>query len=265
MTDGDMNRVTDSARQALAMHLQDESERLIRLAKVKKAEAGEIGPVNVADLIAVLPTDRYSSDDKVMFDNLLVRQQERRSRLARVLHIYSIFGVLIAIFGLGYALFVQFGPNLDPRTTVGFAAAATGLSIAAISYYAASEFLLRKNTSTPRMTRPPLDPADDISAKSIFIDEWSMLEKGLRRRAREFMQVDQFGIIDMIATLISHGVIDSDDAEIIQTSLSIRNRLVHDYDAEFSQSTLFRVANDLRYLRAKLGASGSSSTDRSPY
>ncbi len=150
----------------------------------------------------------------------LEKRQSIRSRFETVLKLYSLFGLMIAVFGVAYFLFITLEIELSKSQQMALLISGTGIALSITSW---ALLVIRRERMNEDINKLKL--MQDLAE---FIWKWSKFEeiskKVLLSQGKEF---NRYSIREIIERLYEGGLIDKEDTLSLEEAIQARNMAVH--------------------------------------
>ena len=150
----------------------------------------------------------------------LERRQSTRQKFETILKLYSLFGLLISIFGVAYFVFTTLDIELSRSQQMALLISGTGIALSITSWalLLARRERMNENFKKYKVTR----------CIEEFVWKWSKFEEIskhiLLSKGSEF---NQYSIREIIEQLYENNLIDREDAMLLEEAIQIRNTIVH--------------------------------------
>lgn len=150
----------------------------------------------------------------------LEERQSTRQKFETILKLYSLFGLLISIFGVAYFVFTTLDIELSVSQQMALLISGTGIALSITSW---ALLLARRERMNENFRKHKV-----IQGIEEFVWKWSKFEEIskhiLLSKGSEF---NQYSIREIIAQLYENNLIDREDAMLLEEAIQIRNTVVH--------------------------------------
>lgn len=192
-------------------------------------------------------------------DDLMAGRRRGASRVKTLGRAYVLIGVTLAYFGTVGLIVLG---DSDGFTSFPVAAAAS-IGGAVLAFVGASTFTLTWRRGHPDVFSSRGNDAESVQAVGLLVlDEWRAVESAARQVVSE-----QFGeshasepLNQIVARLLSVGVLNRDDEQNLLALLSLRNQVVHDNEMPSRQQAVSCVRAAQHALEKILKARGNQTT-----
>lgn len=150
----------------------------------------------------------------------LEKRQSIRRRFETILKLYSLFGLVIAIFGIAYFVFTTLDIEITKAQQMALLISGTGIALSITSW---ALLVMRRERMDEDVKK--LQSMQNLSE---FIWKWSKFEaiskEVLLAQGKEF---NRYSIREIIERLYEDGLIDKEDALSLEEAIQARNMAVH--------------------------------------
>jgi hypothetical protein len=151
----------------------------------------------------------------------LQKRQSMRRKFETILKLYSLFGLVIAIFGIAYFVFTTLDIELSRIQQMALLVSGTGLGLSITSW---ALLVIRRERIDADVKK--LKSMQDLGE---FIWKWSKFEaiskEVLLAQGKEF---NKYSIREIIERLYEDKIIDKEDAISLEEAIQARNMVVHE-------------------------------------
>lgn len=150
----------------------------------------------------------------------LEKRQSMRQKFETILKLYSLFGLLIAIFGIAYFVFTTIDIELSKTQQMALLVSGTGIALSITSW----ALLLMRRTHMNEDLRK-LKAMQELGE---FVWKWSKFEEISKQvLLSEGSEFNRYSIREIIEQLYTRSLIDQDDAISLEEAIQARNMAVH--------------------------------------
>lgn len=150
----------------------------------------------------------------------LEKRQAGIRRFESVLKLYSIMGIVVAVFGIAYFVLTTLDIQLNTNQQIALLTSGVGLTLSAASWFL---LVMRRERLNDELNK--LKSMQELSE---FLWKWSRFEEVskniLSRSDKEF---NRHSIREVIELLLKNKVIDGSDALALDEAIQARNMAVH--------------------------------------
>lgn len=150
----------------------------------------------------------------------LEKRQSGRRRFESILKLYSMMGVVVAVFGVAYFILTTLDIQLSFKQQVSLLVSGVGLALSAASW---SLLVMRRERLNDEINK--LKSMQELSE---FLWKWSKFEdisKSILLRSEQ--EFNRHSIREVIELLLINEVIDRSDALALDEAIQARNMAVH--------------------------------------
>jgi hypothetical protein len=240
MPNNDVSEIlTPAARQLLEEAVKDYRAQVLSAAQSSAARlTGELREISVHDVLTGLAAAQPGLS------------RRRTSQVERVLYLYGVTGILMAVASVVYWLVRNASASSDLQAQLPLLLGASGLLMSVLSFlYLRIRTIRLGDTGSEGFSN-----RGDASAEFTFISQWRDLEIGLRRIAAA--ELGESGSAMPFSALVNaamkSGTLSAEDANVLRRLIDLRNRILHKGDS-ISTAELRDAVNAADRLTAKLG------------
>lgn len=150
----------------------------------------------------------------------LERRQARRRSFESILKLYSMMGVVVAIFGVAYFVLTTLDINLTSEQQFALLISGVGITLSAASW---ALLVMRRERLNDEIKK--LKSMQELSE---FLWKWSKFEEVSKTiLSQNNLEFNRHSIREVIELLLREGVIDRSDALALEEAIQARNMAVH--------------------------------------
>ncbi|MFY0668755.1 MAG: hypothetical protein JXQ95_12050 [Alteromonas stellipolaris] len=150
----------------------------------------------------------------------LEKRQSTRRKFEAILKIYSLFGLLIAIFGIAYFVFTIIEIELSKSQQLALLVSGTGVALSITSW---AFLVMRREKLNEDVEK--LKAMQDLGE---FVWKWSKFEEISKKvLLSEGSEFNRYSIREVIEQLYARKLIDKEDAISLEEAIQARNMAVH--------------------------------------
>ncbi len=162
-------------------------------------------------------------NEKYELDNNLWEIEKRysiRKRYDTILNLYSILGIIVAIFGVMYFIQITYNIHLTDSQRISLLVSGVGIVLSITSRI----LLIIKR----EQRKNEIEKIETVQELSEFLWKWAKFEEVSKEILQKYkVEYNRFSIKEIIKILLHEGKIDHFDALILEESIQIRNIVVH--------------------------------------
>lgn len=150
----------------------------------------------------------------------LEKRQSMRRKFETILKLYSLFGLLIAIFSVAYFVFTTIDIELSKTQQMALLGAGTGIALSITSW---ALLLMRRERMDEDVKK--IKSMQDLGE---FVWKWSKFEEISKQvLLSEGSEFNRYSIREIIEQLYTRNLIDREDAISLEEAIQARNMAVH--------------------------------------
>lgn len=180
----------------------------------------------------------------------LERQQSISQKFETILKLYSLFGLLIAIFGIAYFVFTTLNIELTTSQQMALLISGTGIALSITSW---ALLLIRRERVNENIRE-----VEVMQGIGEFVWKWSKFEEiskqVLLSKGSEF---NQYSIREVIEQLYKINLIDKEEVVFLEKAIQIRNTVVHGKNV-VSKEILDYFSSEIDKIISKMTGKGSN-------
>lgn len=150
----------------------------------------------------------------------LEKRQSMRNKFETILKLYSLFGLVIAIFGIAYFVLTTLDIELSKTQQMALLISGTGIALSITSW---ALLLMRRERMNEEIKK--FESMQDLSE---FVWKWSKFEQisknVLLEHGKEF---NKYSIREIIDRLYHYEIINKEDVFSLEEAIQARNMAVH--------------------------------------
>lgn len=174
----------------------------------------------------------------------LEKRQSTRRRVETILKLYSLLGLVVAVFGIAYFILTTLDIEFTRVQQMALLISGTGIFLSVTSW---ALLMLRRERMKDEVKKLQL-----MQELSEFIWKWSKFEaiskEVLLRQGKEF---NKYSIREIIEHLSHEGIIDKSDILLLEEAIQARNMAVHG-GGSFPNEMIARYSQQLDEVISKI-------------